>query len=356
MIYNNNISLLGLGFMRHNPQDFQLTQQLVDYAMQSGINYFETCQFYLDKQCENIVTRALSKYDRTQYFLCGKYDTKGYGVVNLEEEFNASLRHCNTSYFDIYLLQALDRTTFENVKIAYPFFLEKKKEGKIKQLGFSFHDTQDILIQYLDQYDWDIVQIQINYYDWYLGDAKNLYQVLKERNLPIIAMGPFKGGTLTVKQPKEIQEYFTIPTLSHLAMHFLQTLSQIKIILTGAETLPQLKENVQLINNYSFSQTDQQYCKRILEYYSQQNQILCSGCKYCETVCPRHIPISKTFNLYNHILREPQDTNLRKEFSALTKSNNSFLNCIGCRSCEQRCPQHLPISQYLRQQLFTARL
>ena len=360
MIYNSDLSFsrLGMGFMRHDENDFNKTQQLVDYAIANGVNYFEACSFYLHHKCENIVGKALAKYPRESYYLCDKFDAWGSGVSldHLETFFDNQLSTCNVDYFDVYLLQALDRKMINKIQPVYDFFKQKQAEGKIKLFGFSFHDTDDILKQYLDNYKWDICQIQLNYYDWYLGEAKKLYNMLAERNIPIIVMGPYKGGTLTTRQPYTVQQHFTLPYLSHLAMHFLQTLPQVKVILTGAEQLSMLQENVNLIDNYSFTQQDKENCQKIIAYYQKKNAIECTGCKYCEPGCPRHIPISRILQTYNKMLLNPTDKALREEFTILSKSDHSFFDCIHCGQCDRRCPQHLPISDYCFNQLFTARL
>lgn len=360
MTYNEDLkfSKLGMGFMRHDVNDFGKTQQLVDYAIANGVNYFEACSFYLNRKCESVVGKALAKYPRDSYYICDKYDLYGYHlpINQLESFFNQQLKTCNVEYFDVYLIQALDRKSLDKIRPVYEFFKKKKEEGKIKMFGFSFHDTEDILLQYLDGYDWDICQIQLNYYDWYLGEGKKLYKALASRNIPIITMGPYKGGTLTVRQPQSIQRYYSMPYLSHLAMHFLQTLPQVKVILTGAEQMPMLQENIALINNYTFTQQDKESCQKIIELYQQANTIECSGCRYCEPGCPRHIPISQTLQAYNKLLLNPQDKQAREAFTILSKGDNSFFECIGCHQCDNRCPQHLPIQHYFYNQLFTARL
>lgn len=360
MIYNPELqfSKLGMGFMRHDENNFGKTQELVDYAIANGVNYFEACTFYLHNTCESVVAKALKKYPRDSYYLCDKYDAWGSRLPldRLEAFFNKQLQTCGVDYFDVYLLQALDRKMMNQIAPIYEFFCKKKAEGKIKHFGFSFHDTEEILAYYLDNFQWDICQIQLNYYDWYLGEGKKLYKLLEQRNIPIVVMGPYKGGTLTVRQSMTVQNYFSLPYLSHLAMHFLQTLPQVKVILTGAEYLDMLQENIKLIDDYSFTQQDKENCQKIIAYYQKTNTIDCRGCRYCEPGCPRHIPIAKILQSYNKILLNPTDKQAREEFTILSKGEHSFFDCIHCGQCDRRCPQHLPISSYCFNQLFTARL
>lgn len=360
MIYNEklNFSKLGMGFMRHDENNFGKTQELVDYAIAHGVNYFEACSFYLNRKCESIIGKALSKYPRDSFYICDKYDVLGYNlpINELEGFFNEQLRTCGVDYFDVYLLQALDRRKVNEIDEVYKFFMRKKQEGKIKYFGFSFHDTADILEGYLQKYKWDCCQIQLNYYDWYLGEGKRLYQTLVKYDLPILVMGPYKGGTLTSRQPQYIQQYYSNEYLAHLAMHFLQTLPQVKVILTGAEHLGMLQENINLIDNYSFTQQDKESCNQILEIYKQNNVVNCGGCRYCEPGCPRNIKIADCFKWYNKLLLDPNDKEAREQFTLLSKADNSFFECIGCGQCERRCPQHLNIIQAFHNQLFTARL
>ena len=242
MIYsnlcNNNVSKLGIGIMRHDPDNFNKTQQIIDMAMSNGINYFESCYFYLNGKCEQILAKALSKYPRESYYLCGKmsvYGTLGINGNTPESIFEKQLKNNNTSYFDYYLIQAVDKRTIEIIKETnlIPFLQNKKEEGIIHNLGFSFHDTPDVLEEFINMGQWDCVQLQLNYYDWYFSTGKQNYEIVQKYNLPIIVMGGLKGGTLGNHMPKAAFNYTKENPINY-AYKFLNTLSNVKVILSGA--------------------------------------------------------------------------------------------------------------------------
>ena len=215
--------------------------------MSHGINYYEVASFYLDFHCEEIAAKALKKYPRDSYKLCNKFDIlnareachKGIIEPFLQNLFDSQLKNCQTDYFDYYLIQAMDRNVIKYLKDypIYDFFKKKKEEGLIKNFGFSFHDDHTTLKYFLDNYEWDCCQIHLNYYTWYLGEGKLLYNELKSRNMPMFIMGPLHGGRLINGHPQQIRDFFPMNYLIHLGMHFLQTLSGVDMILTGANEL-----------------------------------------------------------------------------------------------------------------------
>ena len=241
---------LGLGCMRPSPEIFP---KLVDYAMEHGVKYFESCQFYQHGKCEDIVAEALKKYPRDSYMLCGKINFP-YKNKPIKEVFNESLNNCKTDYFDYYLIQALDRNSLKFLtQDNIDFLNEMRRQGKIKKLGFSFHDTSDIFELIIQKNNWDCCQLQINYYDWNFGVAKDLYNIAVKYNLPIIVMGGLKGGILADKMPKPIIDSYSKScpndSLASLGYRFLKSLPQINIILSGATSMSMLENNLQDINN-----------------------------------------------------------------------------------------------------------
>ena len=362
MNYNQNF-VFGLGIMRHNQNQNQ-TNQIISYAIQNGINYFEACDFYLQGECENRLSMALSNFSRQSYYLCDKFPLSGFLNRNnsLEEFFNNQLKKCNTNYFDVYLIQAIDRY---NLKLLQKnpdiisFFNKKRQQGIIKNLGFSFHDNEEILQIVLDMNKWDIIQLQLNYYDWYLGEGKKLYFTAKNNNLPIIVMGPCKGGLLTKGLPdiskKRLNNNFLEP--AHLCYKFLSTLSSVKIILSGAENIKMLENNLQFFKNGNFGLTQFEKNQILLniEDYKKFNFIQCTNCKYCINNCQKKIPINEIFYNYNVYLRTG-DKASRDWLYDNFKSQYSISKCQKCGACERICPQHLPIQQLFDKNIFPMRL
>lgn len=369
MIYNtiNDLtpSIMGIGIMRHDANDFNTTQNIIDLCMKNGINYFESCYFYLNNNCEKILAKALKKYPRDSYILCGKMPV--HGVLerkSIEDVFSEQLKNCNTNYFDVYLLQALDRNCFDILKKqnAIEFLNKKREQGIIKNFGFSFHDTPEILEKYISMNNWDCIQLQLNYYDWYISMGKELYSICSKYNLPIIVMGGVKGGTICENLPEEAKKILknlnpNIPIV-YWAYKFLTTLSNVKIILSGANNIEQIQQNIDFFNdknNFGLCKYEIEYIKKVIELYKEQNYIGCTSCGYCMSECPQRINIKDVFNLYNNILKNKDDKNSRDLYLKILKSDNSPLDCRGCGKCSKKCPQHLDISSFMHKQIFALR-
>lgn len=373
MLYNNinnsQVSELGMGFIRHSAHDFLATQKLVDYAISRGMNYFEACTFYLEEQCEKIVGNALSKYPRESYILCNKIvvmDCSPYELNHLDEFFNTQLQKCQTEYFDFYLFQAIDKRGLQIMKAnphVIEFFRKKKEEGIIKNLGFSFHDTNDVLLEAIDYIQPDCVQIQLNYYDWYLGVAKDLYFTLRDKNIPIFVMCALKGGTIVNQLPAKIKQdfYAAFPDLNlvELGLNFLRNLSGVKMVLIGAERIEWLKQDIDIYEKpfNGLTKREHEIIKIIIENYKKYSLIKCTKCGYCLSVCPRKIDIPHAIEYYNLIISgNDPDGIYRQKYYDLFKSHQSIMNCAYCGLCERKCPQHLPIREIENKVLFPFKL
>lgn len=359
MKYNkiNNIdcSYVGLGYMRFNPNDQDQINSVVDYAIQQGVNYFESCNFYLNGRCEEIVAKSLSRYNREDYVLCGKMPIRR-GSNDLEPLnllFEKQLKNCNTEYFDVYLLQALDRTCFQillDTKILQ-FLIQKKKEGKIRALGFSFHDTADVFEKYLKLYDWDCCQIQLNYYDWFLGEAKAIYELTEKYNVPAIVMGPTKGGTLINYFPQDMDTGWLLPI--RYALDFFKGLPNVKVILNGTPQIGYLKQNICILNDET-DMTDMKFLENVINKYRENSLIDCTSCGYCLDHCPQKIPINRLFTLYNKAVYGNKEA--LKEYRKIQSSQYGTYNCMRCGQCERFCPQHLSIRRLFHDTIFPYRL
>lgn len=353
ILFNNNISQLGIGYASQQPSQHE---KITDLAFQNGINYFEAATFYLNGKCENIVGNALKKYKREQFFLCDKISIIREKLPNenaCELFFNNQLKKCSVDYFDIYLIQGVNKAAIDILKkmpFLLNFFNKKRKEGKIKKLGFSYHDNLENLQDLISLNHWDIAQIQINFFDWYAGRIKDIYLYLTNLNIPIIAMCPSRGAKIfseiPIEEQEKIQKLFPTKNVYDLSLIFLQQLSNVKIILTGAANTEQLQQNINIINqNNKYYQSDKIFLQYIIFLYQNYNIIPCTGCKYCEAVCPKNIKIAEMFKYTNNILFK-KDINInRDKLLEITKSLNGFYACINCHSCEKICPQHLPITK-----------
>lgn len=369
IIGQSNCSELGLGFNRQDANNFTQSQMLVDYAISHGINYFEACTFYLQGRCEEIVGKALSKYPRDSFLLCDKFsipDANLYDINHLEEFFQKQLQKCQVHYFDFYLLQAVDKQGIQKIKenpCILQFFRKKKEEGLIKQFGFSFHDTNDVLLEAIDLIQPDCVQIQLNYYDWYLGVAKDLYFTLRDKNIPIFVMCALKGGTIVNQLPAKIRQdfysFFPELNLAELGFDFLRNLSGVKMVLTGAERIDWLEQNIKIYDKpfKGLTKQEQMIIQVILDNYKKYSLIKCTGCGYCSTVCPRGVHVPEFIACYNQIMSgNDTDGKYRELYYQMLKQPGNFFTCMHCGRCENKCPQHLPIRQIINNTLFPFKL
>lgn len=345
MTYSNKI---GLGMMRFEP-DLNTIKQFLNEAFKLGITYVESCSFYIQGQCETLLGQALKDYPRESYELGAKFcyhdNVEGY---DFEHFFNEQLNKLQVDYIDYYLFQAVDRTSFkedgtlkDKVIEYYNILVQKQKEGKVKYIGFSFHDTPPYLEHLLSTYKWDVCQLQLNYYDWYLGVAKDLYSLTEKYEVPVFVMGGLKGGTLGDKN--------SIPP--HLAYKFLNMLPNVKLVLNGSTSIQQLKENQQLLNSGDIlTKAEVELIKNIA--YADTT-IKCTGCKYCNGVCPQGFKLYDIFATYNQAIL---NKNGIEYLNALKSGGDQTLHCIGCGRCEYSCPQHLPIRRLMQERIFQLRL
>ena len=247
---DTELSRLGLGTMRlpvkgiikreANPIiDYKEAQKLVDFAIENGINYFDTAYMYHAGKSEKFIGTALSKYPRESYYLVDKLPIWMFKkCADMEKIFSNQLKRTGTAYFDNYLLHSLDKNNFEKCEKfgAYDFLVEKQKQGLIKNIGFSFHGTIDDLKQIVSAHHWDFAQIQLNYLDWKNQDAKTQYEILTEAGIPVIVMEPVRGGKLA-DIPKDAEKLFkninSDASAASWAIKFVANLPNVVTILSG---------------------------------------------------------------------------------------------------------------------------
>lgn len=340
--------------MRLDKNNFIEIQRVIDISMNHGINYFESCMFYLNNQCEELLTKALQKYPRKSYEICAKMAVHGILEISSDKKpdslFKNQLDKHDTEYFDYYLVQAIDRHAIPIMVETglIPFLQKKKKEGIIKKLGFSFHDTPEVLEKVIKMADWDFVQLQLNYYDWFLSTGKKNYEICQKYRLPIHVMGALKGGLLTNNR---------IGLDAVYGYKFLNTLKNVDLVLLGPDNSDVLLKDIGILHgNLSLYKKELALIKETIKRYSKQGYIDCSGCGYCKESCPRNIPIKEIFSLYNQILKNPRDEVSLKKLIAIEKGKNSNFNCVDCGQCEKMCPQHLRIRKLFKENIFLMRM
>ena len=367
MIYKNfqdlKLSSLGLGSMRlplkdandDSSVDVEETQKMVDYAIEHGINYFDTAWGYHNGESEKVIGKALSKYPRESFYLATKFP--GYDLSNMDkvkEIFEKQLEKCGVEYFDFYLFHNVyEKNVDEYLNEKYgilEYLLEQKKNGRIKHLGFSAHGSLDVMKKFLDKYGkyMEFCQIQLNYLDYEFQDAKAKVDLLKEYNLPIWVMEPLRGGRLAKladDQEKRLKKLRTGENIPAWAFRFLQSIPNVTMILSGMSTMEQLKENINTFKeDKPLNDEEMKEILKIADEMLDKKILPCTACRYCTAHCPKGLDIPKLLSLYNEHTFTKGGFIAPMAISALPEDKRPS-TCIGCRSCEAVCPQQIKISE-----------
>lgn len=369
MIYRDfkgmQLSMLGLGTMRlplidgDNSQiDEQATAEMVDDAMEHGINYYDTAWGYHNGNSEIVMGKVLSAHPRDSFYLASKFP--GYAEENfkkIEEIFEKQLEKCGVDYFDFYLFHSVTEENIDgylNRDYGLLEYLLKQKElGRIRHLGFSAHADCTVMRRFLEAYGEHIefCQLQINYLDWTYQKAKEKVELLQEYEIPVWIMEPLRGGklaALSVEAEKELSELRPDENIPAWAFRFLQTIPNVKIILSGMSNFAQLKENIETFEeDKPLNEKEMQVILRIADGMMGR-MIPCTACRYCTTHCPKQLDIPELLEIYNN-----------NSFAGLEKIPQASLKnvakekwpseCVGCRSCEKVCPQQIKISEVMKE-------
>jgi predicted aldo/keto reductase-like oxidoreductase len=361
---------LGFGLMRlpsldaDDPSkiDIEQTKQMVDTFIERGFTYFDTAWMYCGFASENAAKEALVKrYPRDAYTLATKLHS---GFIETKEDrdriFNEQLQKTGVEYFDYYLLHDINHHSHEIFQKldCYEWLKEKKAQGLVKKMGFSFHDDAEYLDEILTAYpEMEFVQLQINYLDWESVGVQShqCYEVAKKHGKPVIVMEPVKGGTLA-KVPEEVEKMYNAyaPDMSipSWAIRFAASLDNVMMVLSGMSSMEQLLDNTHYMSDFQpLKEEEYQLINKAVDIINSTITVPCTGCAYCVDGCPMKIAIPKYFSLYNADLQEVAEkgwTPQGEYYANLTKTFGKASDCIGCGQCESVCPQHLPIIEYLQ--------
>ena len=354
------VSKLGFGLMRlpklyedKEDIDYKEAERLVDLAYNNGVNYFDTAYVYHNGESEIFAGKILNKYPRESYKLATKLP--GWAIKNdgktVDELFNEQLKKCEVEYFDFYLLHSLNRdlwNTFESVK-AYEYLKEKKAQGKIKHLGFSFHGDMKLFKELLENYEWDFVQLQINYYDWEADNAKDFYKLLEDKNIPCIVMEPVRGGSLQKLNDEAVEVFKKLSDNSpaSYALRFVAQLPNVLTTLSGMSTYEQVEDNINTFNECkSLSDEELKAIEEANIFFRKNFAIPCTACKYCVTECPKGIDIPSCFASFNDYNKTRDVKDLNKTYHLIPEDKRAH-NCIDCKKCMEHCPQEINIPRKL---------
>jgi predicted aldo/keto reductase-like oxidoreductase len=361
---NGELSLLGFGLMRlpckeaSQEIDTRAAEEMVDYAIAQGVNYFDTAYMYHEGKSESFAGEALSRHKRSSYNLATKMPLMALKTkADVERIFNEQLKKCRTEYFDFYLLHNI---SVDHLRIAescgvYEQLSKKKELGFIKYLGFSFHDRPELLRKVVEKYDWDFAQIQLNYLDWELQNAKEQYEILAGRDIPVNVMEPVRGGTLAKLCDEAIRIFKEAdPKVSAAswAIRYAASLPRVQVVLSGMSNLEQVKDNVQTMSPFTpLTGAEYKVIEKALAAYRRAASVPCTSCRYCMD-CPSGVEIPKNLAVYNNYQvalanKHPMANFLfQMEYHILGETQLAS-SCTRCEQCKSRCPQHIDIPRWM---------
>ena len=360
---------LGFGLMRlplldpNDPGSIDMEQmkRMVDAFLAQGFTYFDTAWMYCNGKSEEAAFEALvSRHPRDSFTLTTKLPAY---MLKTEDDrewlFREQLRRTGAGFFDYYWLHDVNAETIETFdKLrCWDFIREKKAQGLVRHIGFSYHDGPELLDELLTAHpEVEYVQLQINYLDWdSLGvQSRSCYEVATKHHKPVIVMEPVKGGTLA-KVPAELEQLFKSrePDLSvaSWAIRFAASLDNVMVVLSGMSNMAQLLDNMSYMQAFRpLNEAEQQLIRRAAQIINKNITVPCTGCAYCTVNCPMDIPIPKYFSLYNLDLQEAKEKDWTPQggyYEHLSSHHGKASDCVKCGQCESMCPQHLPIRALL---------
>lgn len=351
------ISRLGYGGMRFpkngDEVDMDAAVQLLRKAYEMGINYFDTAMVYHKGESEKIFGKAFELYPRDSYLIA---DKMSIWLCSDEEDMKArfynQLKTLKTDYIDFYLVHSLNRNHYKKVKDLHcvEFLQQMKQEGKIKHLGFSFHDTYQVFTQILNDYTWDFVQIQLNYLDWHNQGAEQLYRELERRNLPVMVMEPVRGGylaTIDSERAKPFLELEPQRSIASWAIRWVESLPQVAVVLSGMSDLQQLEDNVATMTHFEpMNEQELAAIDRVVEEIRKVNEIPCTGCRYCMD-CPMGVDIPEIFSIYSQYKIFGKEKAFVQDYEEVIEHGNGAEHCVRCMACTTKCPQMIAIPDKL---------
>lgn len=356
---------LGFGCMRLpvidedvNKIDDETFCKMIDSYMEQGFKYFDTAYPYHNGNSEQALKRCLvERYDRDAYFLADKMPLWfARETADYQKIFDIQLERLGVDYFDFYLLHAMnkERLTETEEKGGFEFVKEKKAEGKIRHIGFSFHDSAEVLEEILSRHpEMEFVQLQINYYDWESENvqSRKCYEVAVKYGVPVIVMEPVKGGTLAnmVGKPAEIlRSLDENASFASYAVRYAASLDNVMLVLSGMSDEAQLLDNTSYMKAFQpLTETEQKAVTQVVEELAKLPTIACTNCRYCVEGCPKKIQIPDLFADYNMVVQFGRSNISRGRYQNHTKENGAADECIRCGKCEAQCPQHLHIRELL---------
>jgi len=361
--YGNDISLLGFGCMRFTQNggkiDLAKAESEIMEAYNSGVNYYDTAYIYPGSEAaigeifeRNHIREQIKIATKLPHYLIKNKEA-------LEKCFKEQLKRLRTGYIDYYLMHMLTDTGTWNKLVSMgilEWLEEKKKNGSIRQIGFSYHGNSDMFCKLLDVYDWDFCQIQYNYLDEHSQAGRRGLLYAAQKGIPVIIMEPLRGGRLVNHLPEQalniIHNRIPLRTPAEWAFKWLYNQQEVSCVLSGMNSVEMVKENVKTASETlvgELNAEDMQMYADIVAAINSKMKVGCTGCGYCMP-CPRNVDIPGTFAAYNRKYSDNTFTALKEYFmcTALRRNSSAASNCVGCGKCELHCPQHISIRNELK--------
>ncbi len=366
MIYksfqNQKLSALGLGTMRlpvlegdDARVDEAQAEQMFDYAMAQGVNYYDTAWGYHGGNSELVTGRCLAKYPRESFYLADKFP--GYDLSNMdkvEQIFEEQLKKCQVGYFDFYLFHnvcEMNIDAYLDPKYGiHDYLMKQKQNGRIRHLGFSAHGSVAVMKRFLEAYgkDMEFCQIQLNYLDWEFQDAKGKVELLQEYGIPVWVMEPLRGGRLASLSEEEqtvLKKLRPEEEIPAWAFRFLQSIPSVTVVLSGMSNMEQTKANIHTFEEEKpLNEEEMKGLLNLAGEMTQKTSLPCTACHYCVSHCPQGLDIPGLLALYNEHCFTGGGFIAPMALQAVPEAKQPSA-CLGCRSCEAVCPQQIKISE-----------
>ena len=355
------VSLLGLGAMRfpcleNGEVDEAEAIRLIRSAIDQGINYVDTGYTYHGGKSETIIGKALQDGYRQRTLIADKLPIwLVESEADTERFLNEQLSRLDTDVIDMYLIHCIDEDGWDRVKkhAVIPTLERMKAQGKIRSIGFSFHDEYALFEEVIDAYDWDYCQIQLNYTDTEFQAGIKGLRYAASKGMGVVIMEPLKGGRLTDAVPQQIQALWDRApvkrTPAEWAFKWVASQPEVTIILSGMSTMEQLQQNIDLFSRSDLADLtveEQVLILKVADLYRSMTKYPCTECRYCMP-CPNGVLIPRLIRYYNDWCAYEHNPKLKEEYLEWQEPSEHASNCVKCRACEKHCPQHLPVMQIM---------
>jgi predicted aldo/keto reductase-like oxidoreductase len=357
------VSLLGMGCMRlprlaDGTVDREKAYELIRYAADHGVNYFDTAYVYHNRTSEEVLGEALEGERRKKVKIATK---QPFAMMRtqaaIRENLEKTLKKLRTDYLDVYLIHGIGGAIWPDIqkREIIKEYERFREEGLIRAIGFSYHGNYDSFRQILTSYDWDMCQVQHNFLDTDREVTAKGLELAGERGAALVIMEPLRGGGLASGSRAVNRIYAAAPVKRspvEWAFRYVANFPQVSTILSGMTTLEQLKENIEIFSKpdvlpgcLSAEETDM--LARIKDAYESVITIPCTSCEYC-LPCPQNVQIPSVFQRYNTAMMFENFESSKRTYMFLTRTGNDASNCVECGTCETKCPQSIPIIEQLK--------